>query len=293
MIDVVYVSTSVIAPMYPADALPQFSWSFCGGSSASRGGPSAEKPASHNEFTSIMCGRYSYSARALAQLARAFNVPPIDLEPQYNVAPTTCNPVMLQRGAEKPRFELLRWGLIPSGATSAASAAKLINARSESVAEKPSFRDAYRYRRCLVVSDGFYEWEMRAKPKQPWLFTLADPDAPMVFAGIWESWHAPDQATPILSYAILTTTANPSVARVHHRMPLILDETAWEGWLDPLAPLEGLHALLRPWPGDLKTTAVSPRMNNVRFQGPECRQPNRQPELSQSELPLSQELNSE
>lgn len=240
-----------------------------------------------------MCGRYSYSTRVLARLARAFNVPPIHLEPQYNVAPTTHNPVMIQRGAEKPRFELLRWGLVPAGSLNAAGAAKLINARSESVAEKPTFRDAYRYRRCLVVSDGFYEWEMRTKPKQPWFFALADPDAPMVFAGIWDSWQPPGHATPLLSYAILTTAANQTVARIHNRMPLILDATAWEGWLDPLAPLEGLHALLRPWPGALHATAVTPRMNNVRFQGPECRRPSPQPEPPPSETSLAQELNSE
>jgi putative SOS response-associated peptidase YedK len=230
-----------------------------------------------------MCGRYSLNERALLRAARHLKIDNIPhVESRYNIAPTTTNPVILNRGGA-PVVELLRWGLIPSWAKDTKSGASMINARCETVDTKPAFRSAFKGWRCLVVTDGFYEWRQDRQPKQPCRYYLPN-DEPMVMAGLWERWQDPATSQPILSYAIVTTDANPAVAEVHDRMPVVLEPEKWELWLSADTPAPALSELLRPWPHELLMKEVTPRMNKVTFQGPDCHEPDCPP---QTELPLN------
>ncbi len=203
---------------------------------------------------------------------------PLNLRPRYNVAPS--QDVAVARDAEEGRrLAMLRWGLIPAWAKDPAIGHKLINARSETAAEKPSFRSAFRHRRCLIPADGFYEWQRRGKSRQPWLFGLRD-GAPLLFAGLWERWTVPESATLTGSLAerspgdavetctILTTTANETVAPVHGRMPVILPPDAWDAWL------AGEDMALGPYPADAMTAhPVSTHVNRPANDDPRCVKP--------------------
>jgi len=172
------------------------------------------------------------------------------------------------------QLALARWGLIPSWAKDTKIGNQTINARRETVAEKPAFRSAFKKRRCLVVADGFYEWEKGAKVKQPYFIHRAD-DRPFAFAGLWESWHGPEkdsEGTPLESCTIVTTTANDLMRPLHDRMPVILHPTDYDAWIDPgLADRERLESLIVPYEGDeFVTTPDSTFVNNVRNQGPDC-----------------------
>ena len=198
-----------------------------------------------------MCGRFTQrlswaELRELMDLIGA----PLNLQPRYNIAPSQ-DVAVLRATANGRRLSLLRWGLIPSWARDAAIGHKLINARSETAAQKPSFRTAFRHRRCLIPADGFYEWQRRGGTRQPWLFGLRN-GVPFAFAALWERWTVPEGATLTGSLAehrpgdtvetctILTTSANETVAPVHSRMPVILPPSTYESWLSgndvPLAP---------------------------------------------------------
>jgi len=219
-----------------------------------------------------MCGRFTLRAPA-HELAAAFGVDArANLAPRYNIAPT--QPVAVVRAAasagEPPAraFALLRWGLIPAWARDPSIGARMINALAETLAEKPAFRAAFRARRCLVLADGFYEWqkpardEGRGAAKQPWFIHRAD-DAPFAFAGLWERWTGPNGAA-IESCAIVTTEANARRAPIHDRMPVIVPPKAHGAWLDCRhgAP-ERAAALLRPAPDDaLVAHRVSRRVNS-------------------------------
>jgi putative SOS response-associated peptidase YedK len=176
-----------------------------------------------------MCGRFilTVSAKDVADLFGLAEVPA--LEPRYNVAPT--QPVAAVRADADGRRSLatLRWGLIAPWAKDAKHAA--INARAETAADKPTFRHAFRKRRCLIPADAFYEWQKVGRHKQPYLFKLRDGE-PFAFAGIWEAWNGPD-GEALESCAILTTEANELVRSVHERMPVILDPRHYAEWLDP------------------------------------------------------------
>lgn len=180
-----------------------------------------------------MCGRYTLSvpAETLAQHFGLETVP--DVSPRFNIAPTQAAPVVrLSTAAEAPVLDFLRWGLVPSWAKDASGAGRLINARSETAAEKPSFRSAMRHRRCLVPADGFYEWRAEGGVKQP--YRIVRPDgAPFAFAGLWERWGKGDE--PLETFTILTTAANATLAPLHERMPVILDPADYALWLDPTA----------------------------------------------------------
>ena len=199
--------------------------------------------------------------------------PDFAMQPRFNIAPTTEVPCVgsTKEGARKLRT--LRWGLIPRWAKDAKQAFRMINARSETVAEKPAFRVPFRRRRVLVPADGFYEWVKRGALKQPYLIRRVDRQ-PVTFAGIWERW-APKGGDPIDSFSILTTEANQRLAEVHHRMPVILPEEHWERWLDrsEVDP-DRLLPLLRARPDEeLDFVAVSPRVNSVRNDDPELLEP--------------------
>jgi putative SOS response-associated peptidase YedK len=194
-----------------------------------------------------------------------------DLGPRYNVAPT--QPVAIVRGGDAGReLAVARWGLIPHWSKDAGLAAKLINARSETVAEKAAFRDAFRRRRCLIPADGFYEWAAvpGEKHKRPHHFRMRD-GRPFTFAGLGERWHGEGGPEPLETCAILTTGANAVVQPVHERMPVILLPADYAAWLDPSTPPGQLHALLRPYPAEEMTAVpVGPYVSNPRNEGPHC-----------------------
>ncbi|MDJ0616931.1 MAG: SOS response-associated peptidase [Calothrix sp. MO_192.B10] len=218
-----------------------------------------------------MCGRFTLNC-APEDLASTFHInKPPDLEAQYNIAPTQ-RVVAILYNLESQQRELvkLRWGLIPSWAKDMGISAKLINARAETVAQKPAFRSAFKYRRCLVVADGFYEWQRQGGKKQPYYFRLSH-GQPFAFAGLWEKWMSP-QAEQISSCTILTTEANEIVKPVHGRMPVIIDTKNYDLWLNPeVQTTELLQPLLVSYP-DAEMTAypVSSLVNNSRHNLQEC-----------------------
>jgi len=209
-----------------------------------------------------MCGRYLLKSPVDA-LKRAFGfVEQPNLMPRYNIAPTQDAPVVRQRREPKGErtLQMLRWGLIPSWAKDTKMGAKLINARSESVAEKPSFRSAFRRRRCLVPADGFYEWRAEGTHKQPYLIARRD-RAPFALAGLWERW-TPQKGDAIDSFTIVTTEANALLRPLHQRMPVILAPEDYGRWLDPDAVEGDLLQLLKPAPEEwLGYAPVSARVN--------------------------------
>ncbi|WP_458096418.1 SOS response-associated peptidase [Roseomonas sp. WA12] len=222
-----------------------------------------------------MCGRYLLQ-RSPAELAAYYDVA-VDaavpnFAPNWNMAPTQNGPVIRHHPERGRQMDLLRWGLVPRWAKDAKDGARLMNARADGVAEKPSFRDAFARRRCLVPADGFYEWlspkEAEAKtksrdPKQPFAVALASGE-PMSFAGLWEGWKDPE-GNWLRTYSIITTEANAKQAPLHHRMPVILPREGWGAWLgEEEAPAERLLALLRPCPPEwLACWPVSKRANKV------------------------------
>lgn len=200
---------------------------------------------------------------------------------RYNIAPGGRIPVI--RGKVEPvvpnalsertrELVPLHWGLTPSWARDAAN--PVVNARAESLAEKPTFRDALRLRRCLIPASGFYEWKTLGRTRQPWLFRLCD-EQPFALAGLWETWRSPDGAV-LESCAIITTAPNALMTPIHHRMPAILaDPAAWDTWLDSrIGSIDTLTPLLHPFPaGAMTAVAVSSRVNNTRHDAPDCLAP--------------------
>jgi putative SOS response-associated peptidase YedK len=213
-----------------------------------------------------MCGRYVLKTPS-EEMRRAFDfVEHPNLAPRYNVAPTQEAPVIRQRRtpAGERTLQNLRWGLVPAWAEDPRIGARLINARSETLLEKPSFRTAFRRRRCLVPADGFYEWQAEGRVRQPFLITRRD-DAVFAFAGLWERWTPPDRAAPLDSFTIITTTANDFLKPLHERMPVILPPDAYARWLDPDAEPEQLVELLKPAANDvLRCVPVDARVNSPR-----------------------------
>ncbi len=225
-----------------------------------------------------MCGRYLITS-SLEAIRRVFDVlESPNLRARYNVAPTQQVPVVRPGEAGRELVQM-RWGLVPSWAKDLSIGARMINARAETVAEKPAFRAAFRRRRCLLPADGFYEWQRTPDgQKQPYLIGL-EQDEPFAFAGLWEIWK--DSAgTAVESCTIITTTANQRLSAIHHRMPVILAQADFEAWLsaDGLSPgADGgvtIHALLRPFPDRaIRTYPVSRYVNHVRNDDPKCLEP--------------------
>lgn len=223
-----------------------------------------------------MCGRFTlqHSAEEIADRFLAELLP--DLEPRYNIAPTQPVTVVTQNGAR--HLAQYHWGLIPSWAKDKSIGSRMINARAETVAEKPAFRTALQRRRCLIPADGFYEWREADDPEEggrtPMYIHRKD-KALFAFAGLWDEWHDPVSDAPLRSCTIITGTPNPLVAPIHDRMPIILRPEDEERWLDK-SVTEGtdLLSLLAPYPAEaLETYAVSRRVNAPVVDDPELVRP--------------------
>lgn len=228
------------------------------------------RPAAHYD-PSTMCGRYT-----LIRLADFTDLFPWvrslggDFPPRYNIAPSQFVPVV--RNVGNNQLELLKWGLVPSWAKDAAIGNRMINARAETLPEKPSFRTALKRRRCLVPADGFYEWKLNpdGKSKTPMYIRLQD-GRPFAFAGLWEHWHS-DDGSELLSFTIITTSPNELMAHIHNRMPVILTAEQAQQWLEHAerSP-EALLPLLKPFPPELMDASeVSKTVNNPANDSPDC-----------------------
>ena len=214
-----------------------------------------------------MCGRFAFYSphEAVTRLFGVADAP--EIETRYNITPTQF--VAVVRETDGPReVAMLYWGLVPSWAKEKSIGARMINARSETLAEKPSFRNAYKRRRCLVLADGYYEWQRSGAIKQPYFISFAASE-PFGMAGLWERWRDPGSGEPLESCCIVTTSPAPAVAHVHDRMPVIIPPDAYAEWLDPdNAATDRLARLLVPCESSgLQARPVSRRVNDARNQG--------------------------
>ena len=225
-----------------------------------------------------MCGRYAASA-SQELLVETFEIDEVAgplPAPKFNVAPTDPVPAVLERTRDDGtvrKLVTLRWGLVPSWAGDASGAARMINARVETVAEKPAFRKAFAARRCLLPADGFYEWHVtsrsdaRGRPvKQPYFIHPAGGGL-LVMAGLYEFWRAPDGSW-LPTAAIITTRAGDDLGHIHDRMPMVVPPAAWDAWLDPHRTDDARELLAVPAP-DLVAHPVSNLVNRVANDGPE------------------------
>ncbi len=218
-----------------------------------------------------MCGRYATTlpADALAALFKLAGPLP-NFAPTWNMAPTRSAPVVrVHPETRERRLDLLRWGLVPHWIKDLKETRQPINARSETIAATPMFRDAYARRRCLVPADAFYEWQVLATGKQPHAIARQD-GAPLVFGGLWEGWRAPDRSV-IRSFTIVTTSACPTLRPLHERMPVVLEPKDWPLWLGE--ETGDLSPLLRPSTAGFRTWKVGTDVNNVRNDSPDLLAP--------------------
>ena len=215
-----------------------------------------------------MCGRFTLHLPP-DLIAEIFGAPlPVDFSPRFNVAPSQRHPVVHQ-AAEGRRIVSMRWGLIPHWAQDERLGFSMINARSETIALKPAFRDSLRSRRCLVLSDGFFEWRHGGKEKEPFYITLKGGGL-MPYAGLWDRWKEPG-GDIVETFTIVTCASNELVGKLHDRMPVIVEPRDYDRWLDPAIPPERVKELLRPYPpGRMTLWRVGPSVNNPRNETDEC-----------------------
>lgn len=222
-----------------------------------------------------MCGRFTLTVdpaelrEALREYLPGFYTSE-QTRPRYNIAPT--QPVAVVANDGKNRLDYFKWGLVPSWAKDPSIGERMINARAETLTEKPSFRNAFHRRRCLILADGFYEWQQisGSKGKLPMYIQLKS-KKPFALAGLWESWKSPD-ASNLLTTTIITTQPNQLMESIHNRMPVIIPPTAYSTWLQPgEADIQTLQALLTPYPGEeMVAYQVSRAVNNPANDSPEC-----------------------
>jgi len=230
-----------------------------------------------------MCGRYAFFT-PIEAVTRLFGVSEVhahDLAPRYNIAPTQEVPIIRvspfleqdQAHAAVRELALARWGLVPFWAKDLSIGNRMINARGETVAQKPAFRAAFRKRRCLVPADGFFEWQKTASGKQPWYIHAASGE-PLALAGLWELWDAAEGGAPLASCTIITTRANEFMRPLHDRMPVVLDAGGRDAWLDAATPPDRLQALLEPAAEEtLEAWPVSRRVNSPFNEDPSLVEP--------------------
>lgn len=218
-----------------------------------------------------MCGRYGrFSRKQRLEQVLGFAIESgDDLGARYNICPGLPDWVIKQSDASGPSFELLEWGLLPSWANNRNATKRPINARAETVAEKPMFRDLVRARRCVVPADGYYEWRTTSSGKVPFWFHLKD-EQPFFLAGLWDSWHE-GKADAVTSYILMTTEPNAIAAKVHDRMPVLLHARDVPRWLDPaVKDSDDIVGLLRPYPAEkMEARPVSRRVSDPQSEGPE------------------------
>jgi putative SOS response-associated peptidase YedK len=244
-----------------------------------------------------MCGRYA-SSRSPGDLIEEFEIEENDLDPdsdqgaKFNIAPTDTVPVVLERQSDDDtpavrRLRALTWGLVPSWSKDRTGGARMINARAESLLEKPAYRKAALARRCLVPADGWYEWQVsptqpdaKGKPRKQPFFIHPALEPGLAFAGIYEFWrdpnlHADDPQAWLVTFAVITTSAEPGLDVIHDRMPLVLPHDRWRDWLDPqVRDQDAVRALIvPPPPGRFAALAVTKLVNSVRNDGPELLEP--------------------
>jgi putative SOS response-associated peptidase YedK len=213
-----------------------------------------------------MCGRFSLTPKIEHVIEKLNIINSIELAPSYNIAPSQ-NIAVVRYVDGRLHISAMRWGLIPSWMKELPKSNHLINARSETVASKPSFRTAYKKRRCLIPADGFYEWQKSGDSKQPYHIQLKNKDI-FTFAGLWEQWQGDGQT--IESCTILTTDANQEMKPIHHRMPVIIDPDQYRNWFESSDPQQ----LFEPYPnGNLQAKAVSQYVNNPRHNDKSCIEP--------------------
>jgi len=216
-----------------------------------------------------MCGRFAFYSPHEAVI-RLFGVAAApEIEPRWNIAPTQFIATVREAGGPR-EVAMLYWGLVPSWAKEKSIGTRMINARSETLREKPSFRNAFRRRRCLILADGYYEWQRSGPVKQPYFIGFAD-GQPFGMAGLWERWRDPASGEPLESCCIITTSPAATVAHVHDRMPVIVPSEAYAEWLDPKnEATDRLARLFEPCGRpDLRARPVSRRVNDARNQGAE------------------------
>ena len=217
-----------------------------------------------------MCGRYFLDTlpELLAGQFRVHKYPVYSAS--YNIAPT--QPALaVRRPVDENEWALLRWGLVPHWAKDLTIGARTLNARGESIAEKPAFRGAFRYRRCILPASGFFEWQATPNGKQP--FAIVPTDLPCFgFAGLWEHWTSPDGSV-VESVAVVTTAANALMAPIHDRMPVIIEPGDFDMWLDPHTKPADAQTLVRPYALPMHAYRVSTRVNSPRFDDPACIEP--------------------
>jgi putative SOS response-associated peptidase YedK len=221
-----------------------------------------------------VCGRYTLAAPNPAEVRRRFPIgESIEVRQRFNVAPGDEVLAVTTDRDGNPRGELLRWGLVPSWAKQTDTGLKMINARVETVAERPAFKRAFERYRCLIIADGFYEWRRQpAGPKQAFHITRSD-GRPFAFAGLWSIWYG-EADEKLRTCTILTTAASSAIAPLHDRMPVILERDTESAWLEPGQPVARLHELLRGLSADeTALRAVGPAVNDARYDGPECLAP--------------------
>lgn len=219
-----------------------------------------------------MCGRFSLYSNP-QKVAKIFSVNKMfEFEPSYNIAPTQIIPVVCELPDHVRVVLPMRWGLVPSWQKEGQISSAMINARVETINTKPAFRKAILQRRCLIVTDGFYEWKQGTSPKQPYFIRMKNHN-PFGMAGIWERWVGDDKT--IDSCAIITLDANKVVERVHNRMPAIISPDEYDNWLNPdITDWDTIHTLLSPYKSnEMEVYPISTMVNNARYNRPDCIEP--------------------
>jgi putative SOS response-associated peptidase YedK len=216
-----------------------------------------------------MCGRFAFYSPTEAAAALFGATDSVDVEPRYNIAPTQYVAAIRNGADEQRELVKLRWGLVPFWAKDPSIGNRMINARAETVAEKPSYRNAYKHRRCLVLADGFYEWHRQGDVKTPYYISLAS-GGPFALAGLWENWTDKESGESLQTTTLITAEANDFMASLHHRMPVILEAATATDWLagspDLLDDVAAITPPLQAWP-------VDRRVNNARNEGDDLVRP--------------------
>ncbi len=224
-----------------------------------------------------MCGRYTL-AKPYKSIVTHFKAKTsqVSFKERFNIAPSQHVPTVINDGYKR-KISFLRWGLIPSWAKDESIGMKTINARAETISEKPSFRDSFRSKRCLVPADGFIEWARNTKEKIPKYINLKSREL-FGMAGIWAEWNSDGQS--IQTFSIVTTEANDLIGKVHHRMPVILNPENYSNWLDPTASSSQLKSLLVPFPSEkMNVRSISKAVNSAKNDSPDCLNPTEQTDL--------------